>query len=714
MAQTLYVNPATGNDNAAGSQSAPFKTITKALQQAQSDTTIQLTAGNYNAASGEVFPLQVPSGVIILGNEGTKGSGILIEGSGQYTSPTLALQSVTMLLANDAEVRGVTVTNQARRGTAVWIESTTPTVTNCTFTKCNREGILATGTAKPTIFNNVFIDNGGNGISFTRNATGEIRGNSCKKAGYGISIDGTAAPAMIANIISENRFGVGVSVDAKPVLRNNRIENNEDYGIAVTGNGQPDLGKSQQDPGGNILRNNSKFDVFNSTKNTLFSFGNQLSAAKVSGPINIEGSIIGDSGGKEDDGKGDDGKGDDGQGDGSQPPTNFKDIQNHWAKPFIEGLLAKGLISGFKDGTFKPDDKMTRAQYAALLVKAFNPAAKRDADKFTDVPNDFWAYNVIQQACRAGFMSGFPNKTFKPNDNVQRVQVIVSLVNGLGLSATDGNALNAYDDKSTIPDYAKDEVTTATRKQIVVNHPNLKQLNPTKEATRAEVAAMVYQALVDANQVSAVNSPYIVSATSGGDDDPKTFPDIQNHWAKPFIEGLLDRGLIGGFGDGTFKPDNKMTRAQYAALIAKAFNPSPKREAKKFVDVSETSWAKEAIQQAYRAEFVSGYPDNTFRQGDNVQRVQVIVSLVNGLGLSATDANALNAYDDKNAIPDYAKDEVTTATKKKIVVNHPKVNQLNPTKEATRAEVAAMIYQALVDANQVSAIDSDYIVSAWG
>jgi hypothetical protein len=155
-----------------------------------------------------------------------------------------------------------------------------------------------------------------------------------------------------------------------------------------------------------------------------------------------------------------------------------------------------------------------------------------------------------------------------------------------------------------------------------------------------------------------------------------------------------------------------MTRAEYAALLVRAFNPTEKREAKQFKDVANDSWAKDAIQKAYRGQFLSGFEDNTFRANDKVQRVQVLVSLVNGLGLSASDPNALNTYDDRTAIPDYAKDEVTTATKKQIVVNYPKLKQLNPSKEATRAEVAAMIYQALVDAKKVSAIDSPYVVSA--
>lgn len=700
MAQTLYVNPATGNDSATGDQSAPFKTLSKALQQAQADTTIQLAAGTYNATSGEIFPIQVPSGVKLVGNEGNKGNGIVIEGNGEYISPTLAKQNITLLLEDTTEVRGVTVTNKATRGTGIWIESTDPTITNCTFTECDREGVLATGTAKPNVIDNNFINNGGNGISFTRNTQGEIKDNTCKGSGYGISIDGEATPRIVDNLITENRFGVGISVDSKPILRDNTIEDNQEYGIAVTGNAEPDLGKSQDDPGNNIFRNNGKFAILNSSKNTLLSWGNQLTTNQVSGSINIEGSISDGGGGNGDD--------DD---DGGQAPDTFADIQNHWAKPFIQGLLDKGVISGFTDGTFKPDEKMTRAQYAALLVKAFNPSAKRDGINFTDVADDFWAKNVIQEAYRGEFLSGFPDNSFKPNDNVQRAQVIVSLVNGLGLSASDGTVLSTYSDRAAIPDYAKDEVNTATKKEIVVSYPDTKQLDPTKDATRAEVAAMVYQALVDANQVSAVNSDYIVSATPD-DNQPKTFPDIENHWAKAFIEGLLDKGLISGFGDGTFKPNEKMTRAQYAALLVKAFDPEPKREAKNFLDVSDKSWAKDVIQKAYRGGFLSGYPGDMFRQGDNVERVQVLVSLVNGLELSEADTNALDFYEDSDEIPEYGKEEVATATKKQIVVNHPDVNKLNPTKAATRGEVAAMVYQALVDTNQVSAIDSDYIVSA--
>lgn len=494
MAQTFYVNPVTGNDNAAGSQSAPFKTITKALKQAQADTQIQLSAGTYNTDNGETFPLAVPVGVKIVGNETKKGSGILISGSGAYSSPNSSGgQNVTLHLANSAELRGVSVTNSATRGTAVWIESAKPTIANCTFTKSKREGIFVTGAADPVITGNVFTENEGNGISVGKNAKGEIRSNSCVKTGYGIAIADSATPMVTENQIRQNRSGIVVSGSARPMLRNNLCERNSDDGLTVIGNALPDVGTTA-DPGKNIFRYNGKFDLQNGSSNKLVVVGNQINPTEVSGNVELLDNQTpdpndGNNGGDED----------------------LKDIAGHWAADFIRELVKLDIIKGFPDGTFKPDASMTRAQYAALLAKAFNPPAKRAAITFKDVASKFWGYNAIQQAYRGEFLSGFPDKTFRPNENVQRVQVIVSLVNGLKLTGGPLTALDFYTDRSKVPDYAKDEVATATQKQIVVNHPTLKQLNPTRDATRAEVAAMVYQALVDAKRVPAINSPYIVS-----------------------------------------------------------------------------------------------------------------------------------------------------------------------------------------------------------
>ncbi|AFY33762.1 S-layer homology domain-containing protein [Calothrix sp. PCC 7507] len=196
--------------------------------------------------------------------------------------------------------------------------------------------------------------------------------------------------------------------------------------------------------------------------------------------------------------------------------TTFSDVQsNYWAGQFIQELSQRGVIAGFPDGSFRPEEAVTRAQFAAMVNKAFQKAPQRQGISFVDVPSNYWASSAIQQAYTIGFLSGYPGNRFEPNQAIPRQQVLVSLANGLSYSAT-GNTdstLQYFNDASNIADYARSPIAAATEKQIVVNYPNVKFLNPTATATRAQVAAFIYQALVSSNQASAINSPYIVATT---------------------------------------------------------------------------------------------------------------------------------------------------------------------------------------------------------
>jgi S-layer homology domain len=194
--------------------------------------------------------------------------------------------------------------------------------------------------------------------------------------------------------------------------------------------------------------------------------------------------------------------------------TAFNDVQsNYWAAQFIQELSARQIIAGFPDGSFKPDQAVTRAQFAAMVRKAFQKAPQRQGIRFADVPSNFWASSAIQEAYTTGFLSGYPNNRFEPNQAIPRQQVLVSLANGLGYSASSDieSTLSYYNDSSNIAGYARSPIAAATEKQMVVNYPNVKFLNPESVATRAQVAAFIYQALVSSNQASAINSPFIVA-----------------------------------------------------------------------------------------------------------------------------------------------------------------------------------------------------------
>ncbi|OIP75051.1 MAG: S-layer protein [Oscillatoriales cyanobacterium CG2_30_44_21] len=209
--------------------------------------------------------------------------------------------------------------------------------------------------------------------------------------------------------------------------------------------------------------------------------------------------------------------------------TAFNDVpNNYWAQTFIQELATRDIIKGFPDGGFRPNDPVTRAQFAAMLSKAVNKAPIRGGVTFVDVASNYWAAPAIQNSYITGFMSGYPGNVFEPTQNIPRVQILVSLANGLNYATSQApeTILQSYSDSGSIPNYARNSVAAATENRMVVNYPNVQFLNPNQTATRAEVAAFIYQALVRSGQANAISSPYIVGQ-SFNNPNP-TNPPVQN------------------------------------------------------------------------------------------------------------------------------------------------------------------------------------------
>lgn len=186
------------------------------------------------------------------------------------------------------------------------------------------------------------------------------------------------------------------------------------------------------------------------------------------------------------------------------------------------------------------------------------------------------------------------------------------------------------------------------------------------------------------------------------------FSDIQGHWAQNFIEPLARKGAIRGFPDGTFKPDAPMTRAQFAAMLeqvsrsydlelARAGNGRVQPPAA-FADVPVNYWASHAIQTAWSAGFLGGYPDGAFKPDRAISRVQVMVALVKGfeLGGNGSDPLDLDAYfRDASQIPDYAKPSIRIAIATGLIDLDRQGRWFRPNQVATRADVAAMLHRAI-------------------
>jgi len=193
-------------------------------------------------------------------------------------------------------------------------------------------------------------------------------------------------------------------------------------------------------------------------------------------------------------------------------PVNFSDVpDDYWARPFILALSQRGVISGFNDGSFRPNQPVTRAEFATFVQQAFGQSSQQNAEPYKDIPADFWAAPSIQAATQTGFLTGYPGNIFRPTQQIPKVQALVALASGLGLPTQSASRQPLpYQDANQIPDWATDAVGAATRAGIVVNHPNPQLLNPSKNTTRAEAAALIYQALVRAGQAEPIASEYVV------------------------------------------------------------------------------------------------------------------------------------------------------------------------------------------------------------
>ncbi|MDF0555166.1 DUF1565 domain-containing protein [Kamptonema sp. UHCC 0994] len=288
----LYVSVSAGSDTGGnGSDRAPFKSITRALSAAEPNTTILLGPGTYSTQTGETFPLILKPNVTIQGDPNSRGQNILIQGGGQFLSPTSAGQNIAILAADGAGITGVTVTNPNYRGYGLWIESSSPTVANNTFTGNTHDGISVVGNSRPMVRGNYFSKNGANGITIFGNSQGEIRDNTFENTGFGINIAQHATPILIGNRITFNKDGIVVQASARPVLRGNYIERNQRDGIVAIAHSLPDLGTSAE-PGSNVIRNNGRYDINSTgTSEIIPAYGNQLVSNRTVGRVDIAGTF---------------------------------------------------------------------------------------------------------------------------------------------------------------------------------------------------------------------------------------------------------------------------------------------------------------------------------------------------------------------------------------------------------------------------------------
>ncbi len=173
--------------------------------------------------------------------------------------------------------------------------------------------------------------------------------------------------------------------------------------------------------------------------------------------------------------------------------ASFRDLQNYkWAEESINQMAIKGIVSGKAEGIFAPQDNITRAEFATLLVKAVKAIEKDDDSKFIDVRPDDWYSDYVNIASKNALMSGKGKDIFDPNGNITREELAQAISNVLKSSGyeLDGiDYLKEFKDRDKIAKWAKNGANLAVQFGII-NGSN-DRFNPSDNATRAETIVML-------------------------------------------------------------------------------------------------------------------------------------------------------------------------------------------------------------------------------
>jgi len=189
-------------------------------------------------------------------------------------------------------------------------------------------------------------------------------------------------------------------------------------------------------------------------------------------------------------------------------PVDFSDVASHWAKSSINDMGSRMVISGVGNNNFEPDRDITRAEFSAIAVRALGFTPGIGDKTFSDVANTAWYYGYIQTAAANGIITGCSDGSFAPNDKITREQAMTIIARAMKItklndsltSSQSGELLAGFTDASGASAYAISSIASCLQTGVVDGR-TATTLCPTGNITRAEVAVIVQRLLQKSNLI---------------------------------------------------------------------------------------------------------------------------------------------------------------------------------------------------------------------
>ncbi|SEB01190.1 Listeria/Bacterioides repeat-containing protein [Paenibacillus sp. 276b] len=187
-------------------------------------------------------------------------------------------------------------------------------------------------------------------------------------------------------------------------------------------------------------------------------------------------------------------------------PKTFADVEGHWSKQAVNDMASRMIIKGIDENHYNPNAVITRAEFAAIMVRALGLADNGSQTTFIDVKSSEWYAGAVAKAVEYGLIEGYQNQTFAPAQTISRQEALVIMSRAMKLTSieTEGadveSVLSPFADQTAISSWAKSAVASAVNNGLVEG--SEEGLMPTGKLTRAETAAIVQRLLIKAKLIN--------------------------------------------------------------------------------------------------------------------------------------------------------------------------------------------------------------------
>lgn len=172
--------------------------------------------------------------------------------------------------------------------------------------------------------------------------------------------------------------------------------------------------------------------------------------------------------------------------------VQFSDVNGHWAETTINDWAKKGLISGYTDGTFKPNNSVTRAEFLAFINRSFNLTQTADIN-FKDVKSTDWFYNDLRIAKAANIIDGYEDNTMRPNNSITREEAAAIVARLLNLRESGQDLLIKFKDSSQVSEWSKGSLNALVANGLIAGYDD-NTISPKQPITRAEAVVLLSRA----------------------------------------------------------------------------------------------------------------------------------------------------------------------------------------------------------------------------